>query len=213
VHCVRPAQDRTVCPFARVFDATLHSYTAGLLASTVRSPAAHPICAACRRAAALRWTADPERNKSGRDLGYTRYDQVAQAFDCYADTSKSPRTSARPCSAPGARSRGDGRLYQRQDRLPRPRHNRALLQPRDLSGRRLKKRGACRGPFFSRWKGFAPSPALALLRPSAQSHPRVKTLGVRDARIRVDGGQRRAIDRDEYIEVWSVLYRVGSSTV
>ena len=26
------------------------------------------------------WTADPERNKPGRDLGYTRYDKMAEAL-------------------------------------------------------------------------------------------------------------------------------------
>jgi len=28
------------------------------------------------------WTADPERNKPGRDLGYTRYDKMAEALGC-----------------------------------------------------------------------------------------------------------------------------------
>jgi thiamine pyrophosphate-dependent acetolactate synthase large subunit-like protein len=31
------------------------------------------------------WTADPERNKPGRDLGYTRYDKMAEALGCYAE--------------------------------------------------------------------------------------------------------------------------------
>ena len=31
------------------------------------------------------WTADPERIKPGRELGYTRFDQMAQALGCYGE--------------------------------------------------------------------------------------------------------------------------------
>ena len=31
------------------------------------------------------WTADPKREKPGRDLGYTRYDKMAEALGCYGD--------------------------------------------------------------------------------------------------------------------------------
>jgi thiamine pyrophosphate-dependent acetolactate synthase large subunit-like protein len=31
------------------------------------------------------WTADPQRNKPGRDLGYTRYDKMAEALGCSAE--------------------------------------------------------------------------------------------------------------------------------
>ncbi|HUJ75367.1 MAG TPA: thiamine pyrophosphate-binding protein [bacterium] len=31
------------------------------------------------------WTADPKREKPGRDLGYTRYDKMAEALGCYAE--------------------------------------------------------------------------------------------------------------------------------
>jgi thiamine pyrophosphate-dependent acetolactate synthase large subunit-like protein len=31
------------------------------------------------------WTADPQRNKPGRDLGYTRYDKMAEALGCYGE--------------------------------------------------------------------------------------------------------------------------------
>jgi thiamine pyrophosphate-dependent acetolactate synthase large subunit-like protein len=31
------------------------------------------------------WTADPKREKPGRDLGYTRYDRIAEALGCYGD--------------------------------------------------------------------------------------------------------------------------------
>jgi thiamine pyrophosphate-dependent acetolactate synthase large subunit-like protein len=36
------------------------------------------------------WTADPERNKPGRDLGYTRYDKTAEALACYAEYVEEP---------------------------------------------------------------------------------------------------------------------------
>jgi len=31
------------------------------------------------------WTADPKRDKPGRDLGYTRYEKMAEALGCYGD--------------------------------------------------------------------------------------------------------------------------------
>ena len=31
------------------------------------------------------WTADPARDKPGRDLGYTRFDKMAEALGCYGD--------------------------------------------------------------------------------------------------------------------------------
>lgn len=31
------------------------------------------------------WTADPEKTKPGRDLGYTRYDKMAEALGCYGE--------------------------------------------------------------------------------------------------------------------------------
>ncbi len=36
------------------------------------------------------WTADPEHNKPGRDLGYTRYDKMAEALGCYAEYVEEP---------------------------------------------------------------------------------------------------------------------------
>jgi thiamine pyrophosphate-dependent acetolactate synthase large subunit-like protein len=36
------------------------------------------------------WTADPEHNKPGRDLGYTRYDKMAEALGCYAEYVEQP---------------------------------------------------------------------------------------------------------------------------
>ena len=80
------------------------------------------------------WTADPERNKPGRDLGYTRYDKMAEALGLLC---RICRTAGGNPPGPAARlekGRGrHGRLCQRQDRLPRPRHDRALFQPRNLT--------------------------------------------------------------------------------
>ncbi|HTV46213.1 MAG TPA: thiamine pyrophosphate-binding protein [Stellaceae bacterium] len=36
------------------------------------------------------WTADPEGNKPGRYLGYTRYDKMAEALGCYAEYVEEP---------------------------------------------------------------------------------------------------------------------------
>ena len=36
------------------------------------------------------WTADPDKDKPGRDLGYTRYDQMAEALGCYGEYVEEP---------------------------------------------------------------------------------------------------------------------------
>ena len=36
------------------------------------------------------WTADPEGNKPGRYLGYTRYGKMAEALGCYAEYVEEP---------------------------------------------------------------------------------------------------------------------------
>jgi len=36
------------------------------------------------------WTADPDRNKPGRELGYTRYDKMAEGLGCYAEYVEAP---------------------------------------------------------------------------------------------------------------------------
>lgn len=36
------------------------------------------------------WTADPKREKPGRDLGYTRYDKMAEALGCHAEYVEDP---------------------------------------------------------------------------------------------------------------------------
>ena len=36
------------------------------------------------------WTGDPEKEKPGRELGYTRYDQMAEALGCYSEYVEKP---------------------------------------------------------------------------------------------------------------------------
>ncbi len=36
------------------------------------------------------WTADPDQSKPGRDLGYTRYDKMAEALGCYSEYVEEP---------------------------------------------------------------------------------------------------------------------------
>ncbi|MBT3533123.1 MAG: thiamine pyrophosphate-binding protein, partial [Rhodospirillaceae bacterium] len=36
------------------------------------------------------WTADPDQSKPGRNLGYTRYDQMAEALGCYSEYVEEP---------------------------------------------------------------------------------------------------------------------------
>jgi thiamine pyrophosphate-dependent acetolactate synthase large subunit-like protein len=36
------------------------------------------------------WTSDPEGVKPGRDLGFTRYDKLAEALGCYAEYVEDP---------------------------------------------------------------------------------------------------------------------------
>ena len=80
------------------------------------------------------WTADPERNKPGRDLGYTRYDKMAQGLGGHGEYVEKPE-DIRPALERAQQKVDEGmvRAGQRQDRLPRPRHDRALLEPRNLS--------------------------------------------------------------------------------
>jgi len=40
------------------------------------------------------WTADPERDKPGRNLGFTRYDKMAEALGCYGEYVEAPEDIA-----------------------------------------------------------------------------------------------------------------------
>jgi thiamine pyrophosphate-dependent acetolactate synthase large subunit-like protein len=53
------------------------------------------------------WTADPEGNKPGRDLGYTRYDIMAQGFGCYGEYVEQPE-DIRPALERAQKKADDG---------------------------------------------------------------------------------------------------------
>ena len=67
--------------------------------------------------------------------GYTRYDKMAEALGCYANMFEQPEAIGPALQRAWKKvEEGHSRLCQRQDRLLRPRHDRAFLEPRDLSG-------------------------------------------------------------------------------
>jgi thiamine pyrophosphate-dependent acetolactate synthase large subunit-like protein len=53
------------------------------------------------------WTADAERNKPGRDLGYTRFDKMAEALGCYGEYVERPE-DIRPALERGQRKVDEG---------------------------------------------------------------------------------------------------------
>lgn len=54
------------------------------------------------------WTADPEKTKPGRDLGYTRYDKMAEALGCYGEYVERPE-DIRPAFERGAAAVASGK--------------------------------------------------------------------------------------------------------
>lgn len=54
------------------------------------------------------WTADPEKTKPGRDLGYTRYDKMAEVLGCYGEYVERPE-DIRAALERGAAAVADGR--------------------------------------------------------------------------------------------------------
>ena len=55
------------------------------------------------------WTADPERNKPGRDLGYTRYDKMAEGLGCYGEYVEQPE-QIRPALERAQKQVDEGRV-------------------------------------------------------------------------------------------------------
>ena len=53
------------------------------------------------------WTADPDQNKPGRNLGYTRFDQLAQALGCHGEYVENPG-DIRPALARAAAAVANG---------------------------------------------------------------------------------------------------------
>ena len=100
------------------------------------------------------WTADPKRDKPGRDLGYTRYDKMAEALGCYGeyvDKAEDIRPALERAQKEGRQGQGGGR--QRAHRLPRPRRHDAVRAVFDLGHKRQvqafphngEQRGRCSG--------------------------------------------------------------------
>jgi thiamine pyrophosphate-dependent acetolactate synthase large subunit-like protein len=55
------------------------------------------------------WTADPQRNKPGRDLGYTRYEKMAEALGCHGEYVDKPE-DIRPALERAQREVDKGRV-------------------------------------------------------------------------------------------------------
>jgi len=55
------------------------------------------------------WTADPKRDKPGRDLGYTRFDKMAEALGCYGEYVERP-DDIRPALARAQKQVDEGRV-------------------------------------------------------------------------------------------------------
>src|SRR3954466_7626578 len=55
------------------------------------------------------WTADPDRNKPGRDLGYTRYDKMAEGLGCYSEYVEQPE-EIRPALERAQKQVDEGRV-------------------------------------------------------------------------------------------------------
>src|SRR3546814_6470695 len=54
------------------------------------------------------WTADPDRTKPGRDLGYTRFDRIAETLGCHAEYVEKP-DDIRPALERAAKATAEGR--------------------------------------------------------------------------------------------------------
>lgn len=55
------------------------------------------------------WTADPQRNKPGRDLGYTRYDKMAEGLGCHGEYVEQPE-EIRPALERAQKQVDEGRV-------------------------------------------------------------------------------------------------------
>jgi thiamine pyrophosphate-dependent acetolactate synthase large subunit-like protein len=55
------------------------------------------------------WTADPEKNKPGRDLGYTRYDKMAEGLGCHGEYVEQPE-GIRPALERAQKQVDEGRV-------------------------------------------------------------------------------------------------------
>ena len=74
------------------------------------------------------WTADPERQEGRqRDLGYTRFDKMAEALGCHGEYVEKP-DDIRPALERAKKANAEGKVgaRQRRDRRRRPRPDRHL---------------------------------------------------------------------------------------
>jgi thiamine pyrophosphate-dependent acetolactate synthase large subunit-like protein len=55
------------------------------------------------------WTADPNRDKPGRELGYTRYDKMAEALGCHGEYVERPE-DIRPALERAQKQVDEGRV-------------------------------------------------------------------------------------------------------
>ena len=85
------------------------------------------------------WTADPDREQApGRDLGYTRYDKMAEALGCHGEyVEDAGWDSARVGAGVRLGHHGAG---ERQDGLARPRDDGRLLELHDVGFWKLGSR-------------------------------------------------------------------------
>ena len=108
------------------------------------------------------WTADPNRDKPGRDLGYTRYDKMAEALGChgeYVERAEDIRPALR--ARPGPGRSGQGGRCQRAHRLPRPCRHAAVRAILDLNG--VRPLASTAEIQRERWReGSGPTSALRL---------------------------------------------------
>ena len=87
------------------------------------------------------WTADPERDKPGRDLGYVRYDIMAQGLGCYGEYVEQPE-DIRPVLERAQKKVDDGMVALVNVKTDyRARHDRPLRELYDLSRQRTATAG------------------------------------------------------------------------
>jgi len=79
------------------------------------------------------WTADPERNKPAATSAIRATTRWPRRSAATPNMSKTPKTSARPCSALGAGSRRAWSALSTSRPTTAPGHDRALFEPRDLT--------------------------------------------------------------------------------
>jgi acetolactate synthase-1/2/3 large subunit len=70
------------------------------------------------------WTADPQGNKPGRNLGYTRFDKMAEALGCYGEYVELPHE----IRSPGLRQRKLPYPSNQRGRERGPRWHRGVAQ-------------------------------------------------------------------------------------